>query len=47
MAYCRFTRRSDVYVFEDTGGGLICCGCTMRGGGRLGVDFNSASRSAI
>jgi hypothetical protein len=31
MAYCRFTRDSDVYVFE-TESGIECCRCRLVGG---------------
>jgi hypothetical protein len=31
MAYCRFGRDSDVYVFE-TEGGIECCRCSLAGG---------------
>jgi hypothetical protein len=47
MAYCRFTRQSDVHVYEDVGGGLTCCGCTLRGVGPLGQDFNCPTRSSM
>jgi hypothetical protein len=47
MAYCRFTRHSDVYVYEDVLGGLTCCGCTLRGVDRLGQDFNCPTRGGM
>lgn len=29
MSYCRFSEKSDVYVFDSVGGYLDCCGCSM------------------
>ncbi len=44
MAYCRFAHDSDAYIFEDTRGGLTCCGCRL--GGRT-TDFNCALRTEM
>lgn len=32
MAYCRFGRDSDVYVFEADDGVIECCRCALAGG---------------
>ena len=31
MSYARWTGDSDVYVYEDSGGGVTCCGCCLDG----------------
>jgi len=32
VAYCRFGKDSDVYVFQAEDGSYICCGCDFDGG---------------
>lgn len=31
MSYCRFTENSDLYIYPDGFGGLVCCACTLKG----------------
>ena len=31
MSYCRLSKTSDVYMYEDSGGGIRCCFCALGG----------------
>lgn len=30
MSYCRFSEESDVYVYPEVDGGVLCVGCDLR-----------------
>jgi len=48
MAYCRFARNSDLYLFADTSGGLTCCGCQLVSPpGTNGKSFRCGTRSEM
>ena len=50
MAYCRFSRQSDLYIYEDIGRGLTCCGCWLgfrRTPGGHGESFSCPTRSGM
>jgi hypothetical protein len=32
MSYCRWSERSNVYVYDDVSGGTTCCGCALNRG---------------
>jgi len=29
MSYCRFSQTSEVYMYENLGGGITCCFCSL------------------
>ncbi|HID37791.1 MAG TPA: hypothetical protein EYP39_10555 [Ghiorsea sp.] len=35
MAYCRFGKDSDVYLYEDINGGWSCIWCELVSGGKI------------
>ncbi len=45
MAICRFGDESDVYVYEDIGGGFTCCGCPIAN--RADVNVPTASEMIV